>query len=204
VAPVTTSKDRSLGEWAVLGLVAENQTHGFALGRAFAPNGVIGTIWTIPRPLVYRALASLEAAGLVREVGSVPGERGPERRLVEATPEGRVALDYWLAEVVAHVRDARSELLVKLLLIDRAGRDPRGLLEAQAARLDPMLDGLRRKLAEAEGFDATLSRWRLRSAEALASFLAELIEAAGTGGGAGTTSPGPARPGVAPWWGGSG
>jgi hypothetical protein len=67
-----------------------------------------------------------------------------------------------------------------------------------------MLDGLRRKLAVAEGFDATLSRWRLRSAEALASFLAELIEAAGTGGGAGTTSPGPARPGVAPWWGGSG
>ena len=191
---MTTSKDRSLGEWAVLGLVAENQTHGFALGRAFAPNGVIGTIWTIPRPLVYRALASLEAAGLVREVGSVPGERGPERRLVEATPEGRVALDHWLAEPVAHVRDARSELLVKLLLIERAGRDPRGLLEAQAARLDPVLDGLRRKLAEAEGFDATLSRWRLSSAEALASFLAELIEAPEDD----------TRPGGAPRRGGSG
>ena len=174
---MTTSKDRPLGEWAVLGLVAENRTHGFALGRAFGPNGVIGTIWTIPRPLVYRALASLESAGLVREVGSVPGERGPERRLVEATPEGRVALDCWLAEPVAHVRDARSELLVKLLLIDRAGRDPRGLLAAQAARLDPMLDGLRRRLAEAERFDATLARWRLSSAEALASFVAELLEA---------------------------
>jgi hypothetical protein len=105
-----------------------------------------------------------------------------------------VALDCWLAEPVAHVRDARSELLVKLLLLDRAGRDPRGLLEAQAARIDPMLDGLRRKLAEAEGFEATLSRWRLSSAEALASFLAELIEAQDA----------PARPGGAPHRGGSG
>lgn len=189
MAPVTPPKDLSLGEWAVLGLVAEGETHGFALSRACAPNGTIGTIWTVPRPLVYRALASLVAAGLVRELGSVPGERGPERRLVEATPEGRAALEAWLAEPVAHVRDARSELLVKLLLIDRAGRDPRGLLEVQAARLDPILVGLRHQLAGAEGFEATLARWRLSSAEALASFLAGLIEAREGGAGSVGTAP---------------
>ena len=40
-----------------------------------------------------------------------------------------------------------------------------------------MLVSLRKKLAHSEGFDATLARWRLASAEALANFLAALIEA---------------------------
>ena len=176
VVVVSSTNDLSLGEWAVLGLVAEGETHGFALSRAFAPDGVIGRIWTIPRPLVYRAIASLQSTGYVRETGSVPGVRGPERRLIDLTAEGRVALDSWLAEPVAHVRDARSELLVKLLLLDRAGLDARDLLEAQAERIRPMLVGLREKLAQAEGFDATLARWRLASAEALANFVAELID----------------------------
>lgn len=135
----------------------------------------MGKIWTIPRPLVYRAIASLQSKGLVCEIGSVPGERGPERRLVEATPDGRAALRGWLASSVAHVRDARSELLVKLLLHDRAGTDPLGLLKTQLANLDPMVAGLRQKLAGSEGFDATVARWRLNSAEALETFLAGLI-----------------------------
>jgi len=173
---VSSTNDLSLGEWAVLGLVAEGETHGFALSRAFAPGGAIGRIWTIPRPLVYRAIASLHTSGYVRETGSVPGVRGPERRLIDLTPKGRVALESWLAEPVAHVRDARSELLVKLLLLDRAGLDTRELLDAQAERIRPMLVGLCEKLARAEGFDATLARWRLASAEALANFVAELID----------------------------
>jgi DNA-binding PadR family transcriptional regulator len=176
VVVVSSTNDVSLGEWAVLGLVAEGETHGFAVSRAFAPDGVIGRIWTIPRPLVYRAIASLQTSGYVRETGSVPGVHGPERRLIGLTPAGRAALDSWLGEPVAHVRDARSELLVKLLLLDRAGLDTRELLDAQAERIRPMLVGLREKLARAEGFDATLARWRLASAEALANFLAELID----------------------------
>ena len=40
-----------------------------------------------------------------------------------------------------------------------------------------MLDGLRRRLAGAERFDAMLARWRLSSAQALAKFVAELLEA---------------------------
>ena len=120
--------------------------------------------------------------------------RGPERRLIEATPDGQAALASWLAEPVAHVRDVRSELLVKLLLLDRAGKDPLGLLEAQATRIRPMLVSLRKKLARSEGFDATLARWRLTSAEALARFLAALIEARQPDAGSGAAaSAGPTR-----------
>ena len=85
----------------------------------------------------------------------------------------------WLDEPVVHVRDARTELLVKLLLLDRANADPRGLLTAQAALLQPMLSGLERQLDGAEGFEATLVRWRLHSIEALARLLEDLIVANG-------------------------
>jgi PadR family transcriptional regulator AphA len=167
--------DLSLTEWCVLGLVAERQTHGFAVSREFAHDGPIGRIWTIPRPLVYRSIASLTVRGLVREVGSVPGARGPERRMIDTTPAGTAAIRSWLAVPVAHVRDARSELLVKLLLLDRCGEDPLGLLEAQAALLEPLLDSRREQLSASEGFSSTLARWRLYSAEAVARFVAEQI-----------------------------
>ena len=172
---VSSSADLSLSEWAVLGLVAEGQTHGFIVSHEFAPDGSIGKIWTIPRPLVYRAITSLGNKGFVIEVGSAPGSGGPRRRLVVATPDGRAALASWLDEPVRHVRDARSALLIKLLLLDRAGRSSRKLLVAQEELLEPMLVGLRRQLRQSNGFDSTLARWRLYSTEALARLLVELI-----------------------------
>jgi PadR family transcriptional regulator AphA len=172
---VSSAADLSLSEWAVLGVVAEGRTHGFAVSRQLLHDGSVGMIWTIPRPLVYRAIASLTTLGLVREVGSAPGSSAPRRRMIEATPTGRAALASWLAEPVAHVRDARSELMTKLVLLDRAGLDPRELLEAQAAALEEILAGLHEQLTRTEGFERTLARWRLCSAEAAAAFVAELI-----------------------------
>ena len=166
----------SLNEWAVLGLVAEGETHGFAVSSKFAHDGLFGRIWTIPRPLVYRAIDSLVAQGLVIETGSAPGAGGPPRRVIEVTKSGRVALDAWLAAPVAHVRDARSELLMKLFLLERAGRELSPLLEAQWAALSPMLDSLRERLSQSVGFDTTVLRWRIYSTEALGRLLGELIE----------------------------
>jgi PadR family transcriptional regulator AphA len=165
----------SLTEWAVLGLIAEGRTHGFAVGRELAPTGSVGRIWTIPRPLVYRAIATLGTRGLVREAGSATGELGPPRRLVEVTAGGREALDRWLGEPIAHVRDGRSELMMKLLLLERSGRDPSGLLAAQQALFARIVDRRAEQLAASEGFDTTLARWRLYSAEAALRMVAELL-----------------------------
>lgn len=175
VASMVSTHERSLSEWAVLGRIAEGQTHGFAVSREFARDGAIGRIWTIPRPLIYRAVANLIRDGLVQEVGLAPGAGGPERRLLEVTPTGSLALEAWLEEPVAHVRDARSVLLTKLLFIDRSGADPSRLIEAQRECISPMLVGLRERVATADGFEATLSRWRLCSTEALVRFLEEEI-----------------------------
>ncbi len=166
----------SLTEWAVLGLVSEGRTHGFAVSRELVHDGSIGRIWRIPRPIVYRAIATLTTRGLVRAVGSVAGESGPPRRLIEATAQGQAALSRWLDEPISHVRDTRSELMMKLLLLERSGLEPRPLLVAQAAVFERVVASHVEQLAGSEGFDSTLARWRLYSAEAASRFVADLIE----------------------------
>jgi PadR family transcriptional regulator AphA len=164
----------SLTEWVVLAVAAEGTTHGFDIARELDERGELGRIWTVKRPLVYRAIDSLARAGLVSGAGTEEGERGPQRRLVAVTPVGRRAVGRWLSEPVEHVRDVRTELLLKLALLHRVRRSPATLLRRQRDALGPTLVGLREQLASAEGFDAVLARWRVESAAAVERFLDEL------------------------------
>jgi DNA-binding PadR family transcriptional regulator len=164
----------SLTEWSVLGFVAEGETYGFSVARLFTPDGTAGKIWTVPRPLVYRAIDTLSTNGYVTEAGSQPGSGGPRRTLVRATSAGVDALDHWLDEPIAHIRDARSHLLMKLLLIDRRGGSPRALVTRQREELVGIIVGLERQIADADGFDVVILRWRLYSVETLDRFLAEV------------------------------
>ena len=66
------------GEWAVLGILAGGPAHGFAIGRRLAPSGDVGRIWSLSRPLAYRALDVLQAQGLIEALRSEPGA-GPHR-----------------------------------------------------------------------------------------------------------------------------
>jgi PadR family transcriptional regulator AphA len=157
----------NLTEWVVLAVAAEGTTHGFDIARVLDERGDLGRIWTVKRPLVYRAIDSLARAGLVPGAGTEDGERGPQRRLLQVTPVGRRAVTRWLGEPVAHVRDVRTELLLKLALLDRSRRSPKRLLERQRDVLGPTVSGLREQLAGADGFDAVLARWRVESAAAV-------------------------------------
>ena len=163
----------SLTEWVVLALVAEGTTHGFDIARVLDARGSIGQIWTVRRPLVYRAVDSLERAGLVIGTGEEDGNRGPRRRLVRATPVGRRVIARWLEEPVEHIRDVRTELLLKLALLDRAHRSPTKLLDLQRASFSPTIESIVARRNDAEGFDAVLADWRAESAEAVARFLSQ-------------------------------
>src|ERR1700722_11434648 len=68
------------GEWAVLALLDEQSTHGFALARALEPEGEVGRVWSVRRPLVYRALETLERKGLVAPVETLPSLAGRSGR----------------------------------------------------------------------------------------------------------------------------
>ena len=55
----------ALPEWTVLVLLSQRPAHGFAVSQLTAPDGELGRIWRIPRPVVYRAIGRLLDAGLV-------------------------------------------------------------------------------------------------------------------------------------------
>jgi DNA-binding PadR family transcriptional regulator len=167
--------DLSLTEWAVLALVAESPTHGFAVAKTLAADGDVGRVWTVHRPLVYRALATLEQAGLVESLGAEAGNRGPARTRLRATRKGRSAVDRWLETPVGHVRDLRTQLLLQLKMLDRRCRDAAPLASAQLECLAPILSALRRQAATATGFDRLLASWRYESADAAARVLAGVL-----------------------------
>jgi DNA-binding PadR family transcriptional regulator len=165
----------SLTEWAVLATLAEGPTHGFAISRELASDGDLGRIWTVPRPLVYRALGVLEQRGLLEPIGS-EGGFGPRRTVLRVSRAGRTAVERWLRAPVAHVRDLRTELLLRLRLLQRRGRDLQPLAVAQLAILTPILDSLSEQAKGSDGFDRVLAAWRREAAEGAARFLRGLIE----------------------------
>jgi len=170
---MTSPEERSLSlaEWLVLSLICEEPRHGFALARLLGPTGSMGQVWRVPKPVIYRALQRLEQLGLVRTAEQQPSSQGPVRSLIEATPAGREAAADWLTRPAEHTRDVRSELLVKLALLDRADADPGPLLEAQREHLTPVAEALHDRLGAAEGFDRTLALWRYETVSATVRFL---------------------------------
>jgi len=165
----------SLAEWLVLALVCEEPTYGRVVAGLLDRHGSVGRIWTVSKATVYLALKRLEQAGLIRAAGRPPPRRGgPERSLVAATPAGRAATRAWLSLPVADAGDVRSELMVKLALLDRAGADPRDLVQAQLARLRPAAAALDGQLRAATGFERTLVLWRCQTMTAAMRFLKTL------------------------------
>ena len=69
--------------------------------KALAPDGEIGRVWSLSRPLTYRALDALAAAELIEPRGSEPGA-GPPRTIWRATAKGRRASRAWLRRPVPH------------------------------------------------------------------------------------------------------
>ena len=169
----------SLSEWMVLSLVCKGVTHGHAVTSHLARYGDLGQVWNVQKAVVYRALDRLTDLGLIRSAGEEHTSKGPVRQLVEATDEGRTAAAAWQQQPVQHPRDVRSELLVKLALLDRSGTDPHDLLVAQRALLAPAAEAMPDRIAAAPGFERTLLRWRYETLAATLRFLDAMLLAPG-------------------------
>lgn len=159
----------SVTEYAVLGLLAEAPTHGFALSRQLGPGSDVGRVLTVRRPLVYRALDRLVEEGLAQRILTEKGEAGPERTIHRASRRGRAVLHSWLDEPVEHVREIRIGLLLKLTLMKRSGRSPLTLIRSQKSVLHPTLEALH----ETDS-DDPVEMWRHHSAVATTAFLDDL------------------------------
>jgi tRNA (adenine37-N6)-methyltransferase len=172
----TARVEPSLSEWAALGLLCEGPRHGWAVARELAPDGEIGRVYSCTRPLVYRALAQLREAGLVEIRGHSASDAGPARTTLGPTRRGRAAFRRWSGAPIEHVRDLRSELMVKLLFAQRTGSDPAPLLHAQASLLARAELALERQTRAAADFERTLGLWRLSVVRAALSFVEALLD----------------------------
>jgi PadR family transcriptional regulator AphA len=168
---VTAPRNRtelSLAEAVCLTLVAREATHGWSIVKTLASDGDVGRIWSLSRPLTYRALSALNDAGLIEPQGSETGG-GPPRTVWRATTRGRRLARAWLRRPVRHPRDMRTEFLLKLAL----GAPSAPLARAQLDAFAPVVAGLQRSAAAEP--DDVVARWRLESAEATNRFLRSLL-----------------------------
>ncbi|MEO6124782.1 MAG: PadR family transcriptional regulator [Ilumatobacteraceae bacterium] len=162
-----------LGDWACLGILYPARTHGFAIAARLKPTGDIGRIWSLSRPLTYRSLEHLTSAGFVQPIGEEPGLAGGNRTILAATRSGRAQLRKWLDTPVAHLRDLRSELLLKLVIAENCEID----VSAMLTRQSELVVGLAATIAdqaESQGTSDVVALWRHESSQAALRFLERL------------------------------
>ena len=156
-----------LGEWACLGVLAQGPNHGFAVAQELRVTGRIGRVWSLTRPLTYRAIDQLIAHGYVEVIGEEPGTAGGNRTIVAITRSGRAALRAWCRTPVHHLRDLRSELLLKLVVAEVNDIDTSTLISAQRLIVDDFVVANR-------GSRDVVTSWRHEMALAAKRFLDKL------------------------------
>jgi DNA-binding PadR family transcriptional regulator len=161
-----------LGEWACLGALGPGRLHGFGVARRLDATGDLGRIWTLSRPLVYRALNQLHDMAMVRDAGEEPSVAGPNRTLLALTPKGRGALRTWLATPVNHPRDVRGELLLKLVVADSMGLSTAALLDHQATVFREQVASRQAEVSGGSGDPVDV--WRLEFADAAYRFVTRM------------------------------
>jgi DNA-binding PadR family transcriptional regulator len=165
--------DRELapGEWSVLALLSEQPAQGWALATALSPEGEIGSVWSLGRPLVYRSLEILEKRGLIEPAGLEPSVRVPQRTVFRVTDQGREAVEAWLKTPVNHVHEIRAALLLKLVFAERRRLDIRFMLDHQLELLDERAEQLEARLGESDGAERIMTHFRLETALAARRFV---------------------------------
>lgn len=165
------SQDLLIGEWACLGIICEAPIHGFGVAARLKPGGDIGRIWTMSRALTYRSIEQLALRDLVRAVHEEPGVAGGTRTIYRATRIGRNALHEWLGTPVNHLRDFRSELLLKIELARLLTIDSTALLVLQREVVHQWLEHFP---CEVDLSGDVVSIWRNEMATAALRFLDQL------------------------------
>ena len=164
-----TAPALSLAENVCLALIAHEATHGWAIGALLAPDAELGRVWTLTRPLTYRAIEGLVEKRLIdRKAETEP--RGRDRSILRPTKQGRLLARQWLDMPVEHLRNVRTELLIKLALRERFGLSSEPLLKAQQLAFDDAIGALTTRT----GGDI-VDLWRREHARAVRRFLYEAL-----------------------------
>lgn len=161
-------QDAQLARDVVLALIVEQPRHGWAIQEELASKGPIGRAWTLSRQLVYRAIDTLESDGLVKRAKPKDGGGG-DKVIISPTAKGKSHAQKWLDEPVAHLRDVRTELVVKIMLRERAGLPLKKFIALQRETFTPLIQAIENSPA-----DTPVDMWRRESASAVKRYLTRL------------------------------
>jgi PadR family transcriptional regulator AphA len=166
--------DPLLGEWACLGILYDEPAHGWAIATRLLPSSDIGRIWHIKRALTYRSLELLTRRAWIEPIGREPGAAGPNRTILRATRTGRARFRTWTRTPVPHLRDLRSELLLKLVLADLNDIDISAMLDHQRAIVDRHATALETDDDDTDDGTDVVRLWRLEATRAARRFIDQL------------------------------
>ncbi len=194
MTPRSSEEQLLLGEWACLGILYQAPTHGFAIAARLKPDGDVGRVWSLSRALTYRSLEQLTTRGFVHAVAQEQGIAGGNRTVLAATRTGRAKLRRWLGSPVAHLRDVRSELLLKLIIAELCSVDIDPMLREQRSLIGEMARAMSTATAPTVGSNTragttvagdrgrdnttthdVVALWRLESSQAALRFLDRLL-----------------------------
>jgi PadR family transcriptional regulator AphA len=170
----TNAQALLLGEWACLGILYPAPTHGFAIAARLKPTCDIGRVWSLSRALTYRSLDQLSTRGYIHAIGEEPGIAGGNRTILAATRTGRAQLRKWLSTPVPHLRDLRSELLLKLIIAKHCDIDVSAMLIRQRAHIEQLARALREQTTGSTDPVDVVALWRSESSEGALRFLTRL------------------------------
>jgi DNA-binding PadR family transcriptional regulator len=119
---------------AILGLLVQRPRHGYELRSAFEALMGGEQNWEVKPAQIYTTLSRLEESGLVAQT-AVEQDGGPEKRIYDITPAGRVELAGWFNGAVED-EPQRDEFYLKLMLcLATSAADPYKVIQVQRARL---------------------------------------------------------------------
>ena len=147
-------------------------THGFAIAARLKPNGDVGTGLVVVTSAHLSLARPARTTRLHPTVGEEPGIAGGNRTILAATRTGRAQLRKWLATPVVHLRDLRSELLLKLIIAEICDIDIDSMLDKQHAHIASLAEVITTHL-EAQP-DDVVALWRRESSSAALRFLERL------------------------------
>lgn len=102
---------RNPAEFAVLGALYINKSHGYKLVKFLQDN--LDEICWLGRSQTYALLAKLEQEALVTHE-RIEQMNFPARKVFSITQQGQDTLDNWILTPVSHLRDLRVEFMIKL------------------------------------------------------------------------------------------
>lgn len=161
-------QDAQLARNVVLALVVLSPRHGWAIHEELSPTGDIGRAWTLSRQLVYRAIDTLVEDGLVQRATPKDGG-GADKVIISPTAAGKRIARKWLDSPVIHLRDVRTELVLKVMLRDRLELALAPFLELQHEVFDPLIASINK-----DASDSPVNLWRRESANAVKRYLTRL------------------------------